>query len=307
MSLDCPKTMDDKLIEQFELYLKNELRLSIHTLKAYISDIRGLQDFCRANNITFLKIKNTELTSYTRRLYSRGLSAKSITRKISSFKSFFQYLVKHDVLRSNPCSGIKAPKAPKSLPKTLNVDEISRLLNVKLTNHTKIRDHAIFELIYSSGLRVSEVVGLNIEDVAMDDQILTVKGKGNKMRALPFGNVAKAALNKWLEHRIKISSAEDRAIFLTKSGQRLSVRSVQKSIRSWGIKAGINQKLSPHILRHSFATHMLESSKDLRLVQELLGHESLSTTQIYTHLDFDHLSKVYDKAHPRSKKPSQKV
>ncbi|MEK9687681.1 MAG: tyrosine recombinase XerC [Gammaproteobacteria bacterium] len=299
--------MDNKLIEQFELYLKNELRLSIHTLKAYISDIRGLQDFCRANNITFLKIKNTELTSYTRRLYSRGLSAKSITRKISSFKSFFQYLVKHDVLRSNPCSGIKAPKAPKSLPKTLNVDEISRLLNVKLTNHTKIRDHAIFELIYSSGLRVSEVVGLNIEDVAMDDQILTVKGKGNKMRALPFGNVAKAALNKWLEHRIKISSAEDRAIFLTKSGQRLSVRSVQKSIRSWGIKAGINQKLSPHILRHSFATHMLESSKDLRLVQELLGHESLSTTQIYTHLDFDHLSKVYDKAHPRSKKPSQKV
>ena len=256
---------------------------------------------------TFLKIKNTELTSYTRHLYSRGLSAKSITRKISSFKSFFQYLVKHDVLRSNPCSGIKAPKAPKSLPKTLNVDEISRLLNVKLTNHTKIRDHAIFELIYSSGLRVSEVVGLNIEDVAMDDQILTVKGKGNKMRALPFGNVAKAALNKWLDHRIKISSVEDRAIFLTKSGQRLSVRSVQKSIRSWGIKAGINQKLSPHILRHSFATHMLESSKDLRLVQELLGHESLSTTQIYTHLDFDHLSKVYDKAHPRSKKPSQKV
>ncbi|MFZ8953116.1 MAG: tyrosine-type recombinase/integrase, partial [Gammaproteobacteria bacterium] len=161
--------------------------------------------------------------------------------------------------------------------------------------------------IYSSGLRVSEVVGLNIEDVAMDDKILTVKGKGNKMRALPFGNVAKAALNKWLDHRIKISSAEDRAIFLTKSGQRLSVRSVQKSIRSWGIKAGINQKLSPHILRHSFATHMLESSKDLRLVQELLGHESLSTTQIYTHLDFDHLSKVYDKAHPRSKKPSQKV
>jgi integrase/recombinase XerC len=307
MSLDCPKTMDNKLIEQFELYLKNELRLSIHTLKAYISDIRGLQDFCRANNITFLKIKNTELTSYTRHLYSRGLSAKSITRKISSFKSFFQYLVKQDVLRSNPCSGIKAPKAPKSLPKTLNVDEVSRLLNVKLTNHTKIRDHAIFELIYSSGLRVSEVVGLNFEDVAMDDQILTVKGKGNKMRALPFGSVAKAALNKWLDHRIKISSAEDRAIFLTKSGQRLSVRSVQKSIRSWGIKAGINQKLSPHILRHSFATHMLESSKDLRLVQELLGHESLSTTQIYTHLDFDHLSKVYDKAHPRSKKPSQKV
>jgi integrase/recombinase XerC len=307
MSLDCPKTMDNKLIEQFELYLKNELRLSIHTLKAYISDIRGLQNFCRANNITFLKIKNTELTSYTRHLYSRGLSAKSITRKISSFKSFFQYLVKQDVLRANPCSGIKAPKAPKSLPKTLNVDEVSRLLNVKLTNHTKIRDHAIFELIYSSGLRVSEVVGLNIEDVAMDDQILTVKGKGNKMRALPFGNVAKAALNKWLDHRIKIISAEDRAIFLTKSGQRLSVRSVQKSIRSWGIKAGINQKLSPHILRHSFATHMLESSKDLRLVQELLGHESLSTTQIYTHLDFDHLSKVYDKAHPRSKKPSQKV
>jgi len=299
--------MNNELTEQFELYLKNELRLSIHTLKAYVSDISGLQEFCRANNITFLKIKNTELTSYTRHLYTQGLSAKSITRKISSFKSFFQYLVKHNVLRSNPCLGIKAPKAKKSLPKTLNVDEISRLLNVKLTNHTKMRDHAIFELIYSSGLRVSEVVGLNIEDVAMDDQILTVRGKGNKMRALPFGNVAKAALNKWMDHRIKISSAEDRAIFLSKSGQRLSIRSVQKSIRSWGIKAGINQKLSPHILRHSFATHMLESSKDLRLVQELLGHESLSTTQIYTHLDFDHLSKVYDNAHPRSKKPSQKV
>ena len=299
--------MNNELTEQFELYLKNELRLSIHTLKAYVSDISGLQEFCRANNITFLKIKNTELTSYTRHLYTQGLSAKSITRKISSFKSFFQYLVKHNVLRSNPCLGIKAPKAKKSLPKTLNVDEISRLLNVKLTNHTKMRDHAIFELIYSSGLRVSEVVGLNIEDVAMDDQILTVRGKGNKMRALPFGNLAKAALNKWMDHRIKISSAEDRAIFLSKSGQRLSIRSVQKSIRSWGIKAGINQKLSPHILRHSFATHMLESSKDLRLVQELLGHESLSTTQIYTHLDFDHLSKVYDNAHPRSKKPSQKV
>jgi len=299
--------MNNELTEQFELYLKNELRLSIHTLKAYVSDIGGLQEFCRANNITFLNIKNTELTSYTRHLYTQGLSAKSITRKISSFKSFFQYLIKHNILRSNPCLGIKAPKAKKSLPKTLNVDEISRLLNVKLTNHTKMRDHAIFELIYSSGLRVSEVVGLNIEDVAMDDQILTVRGKGNKMRALPFGNVAKAALNKWMDHRIKISSAEDRAIFLSKSGQRLSIRSVQKSIRSWGIKAGINQKLSPHILRHSFATHMLESSKDLRLVQELLGHESLSTTQIYTHLDFDHLSKVYDNAHPRSKKPSQKA
>ena len=299
--------MNNELTEQFELYLKNELRLSIHTLKAYVSDIGGLQEFCRANNITFLNIKNTELTSYTRHLYTQGLSAKSITRKISSFKSFFQYLIKHNILRSNPCLGIKAPKAKKRLPKTLNVDEISRLLNVKLTNHTKMRDHAIFELIYSSGLRVSEVVGLNIEDVAMDDQILTVRGKGNKMRALPFGNVAKAALNKWMDHRIKISSAEDRAIFLSKSGQRLSIRSVQKSIRSWGIKAGINQKLSPHILRHSFATHMLESSKDLRLVQELLGHESLSTTQIYTHLDFDHLSKVYDNAHPRSKKPSQKA
>jgi integrase/recombinase XerC len=206
------------------------------------------------------------------------------------------------LIKSNPASGIKTPKAPKRLPNVLDVDQINQLLNIQETNPISLRDKAILELLYSSGLRLTELVNLNPIDLNLKDKSLMVMGKGGKTRLVPIGQKAIEAVNQWLDVRSQLAKTDEEALFVGSKGVRLGQRAIQARIRHWGKKNGIQQSVYPHLLRHSFATHLLEASGDLRAVQELLGHKDISTTQIYTHLDFQHLAETYDKAHPRSGK-----
>jgi integrase/recombinase XerC len=212
------------------------------------------------------------------------------------------YLLREGLIKSNPASGIKTPKAPKRLPNVLDVDQINQLLNIQETNPISIRDKAILELLYSSGLRLTELVNLNPIDLNLKDKSLMVMGKGGKTRMVPIGQKAIEAVNLWLDVRSQLAKIDEEALFVGSKGVRLGQRAIQARITHWGKKNGIQQSVYPHLLRHSFATHLLEASGDLRAVQELLGHKDISTTQIYTHLDFQHLAETYDKAHPRSGK-----
>jgi integrase/recombinase XerC len=212
------------------------------------------------------------------------------------------YLLREGLIKSNPASGIKTPKAPKRLPNVLDVDQINQLLNIQETNPISIRDKAILELLYSSGLRLTELVNLNPIDLNLKDKSLMVMGKGGKTRMVPIGQKAIEAVNQWLDVRSQLAKTDEEALFVGSKGVRLGQRAIQARIRHWGKKNGIQQSVYPHLLRHSFATHLLEASGDLRAVQELLGHKDISTTQIYTHLDFQHLAETYNKAHPRSGK-----
>jgi integrase/recombinase XerC len=232
------------------------------------------------------------------------LGGKSLSRMISSWRGLFNFLIHKYGFKKNPTLGIKAPKSKKLLPQTLSVDQTIKLVDIKDSSFLGLRDHAILELFYSSGLRLSELVNLNIGDLDFDGGTITLIGKGQKERVVPFGSFASKAIKKWLEIRKKISvlKPEDRTLFLSKTGKKLTSRAIQYRLKFWAIKQGVPENIHPHILRHSFASHLLQSSQDLRAVQELLGHSNISTTQIYTHLDFQHLSKIYDKAHPRAKK-----
>jgi integrase/recombinase XerC len=212
------------------------------------------------------------------------------------------YLLREGLIKSNPASGIKTPKAPKRLPNVLDVDQINQLLNITETSPVSLRDKAILELLYSSGLRLSELVNLNPIDLNLKDKSLMVMGKGGKTRLVPVGQKAIEAVNQWLDVRSQIAKTDEEALFVGIKGVRLGQRAIQARITHWGKKNGIQQGVYPHLLRHSFATHLLEASGDLRAVQELLGHKDISSTQIYTHLDFQHLAETYDKAHPRSGK-----
>jgi integrase/recombinase XerC len=212
------------------------------------------------------------------------------------------YLLREGLIKSNPASGIKTPKAPKRLPNVLDVDQINQLLNITETSPVSLRDKAILELLYSSGLRLSELVNLNPIDLNLKDKSLIVMGKGGKTRLVPVGQKAIEAVNQWLDVRSQIAKTDEEALFVGIKGVRLGQRAIQARITHWGKKNGIQQGVYPHLLRHSFATHLLEASGDLRAVQELLGHKDISSTQIYTHLDFQHLAETYDKAHPRSGK-----
>ena len=212
------------------------------------------------------------------------------------------YLLREGLIKSNPASGIKTPKAPKRLPNVLDVDQINQLLNIQETNPISLRDKAILELLYSSGLRLTELVNLNPIDLNLKDKSLMVMGKGGKTRMVPIGQKAIEAVNQWLDVRSQLAKTDEEALFVGSKGVRLGQRAIQARITHWGKKNGIQQSVYPHLLRHSFATHLLEASGDLRAVQELLGHKDISTTQIYTHLDFQHLAETYNKAHPRSGK-----
>jgi len=237
-------------------------------------------------------------------MHSKGLSGKSIARMLSAWRGFFDFLNSRFNFKQNPVVSIKAPKDKKKLPQTLSVDQTIRLVDIKDTTFLGKRDHAILELFYSSGLRLSELTNLKIEDISLTDENIRVTGKGNKSRIVPIGKNALNALNDWLLERKKIVklSPENNIIFLSKQGNPLSSRTIQYRLKYWALKQGIPENIHPHLLRHSFASHILQSSQDLRAVQELLGHSNISTTQIYTHLDFQHLSKIYDKSHPRAKK-----
>jgi len=288
---------------KFLQFLETEKRYSKHTVENYSKDIDDLENFCSAKKINaWDEIKPHHIRTYASQIFIDGLGARSIQRKLSAIRSFMNYLVRENLLRTNPADGVKTPKAPKKLPGVLDVDQINQLLNIKSTEPISLRDKAIMELLYSSGLRLAELVALNPIDLNIQDRSLTVIGKGNKKRMLPIGYKAIEAIKVWIKVRSQIAAPDEEALFVGNRGNRLSRRSIQSRINHWAKKNGLAQDVYPHLLRHSFATHLLEASGDLRAVQELLGHKDISTTQVYTHLDFQHLAETYDKAHPRSGK-----
>ena len=273
---------------------------AVLTIAAYQQDLSCLKDILQS-----APQKNTiqreHILFALKTLSAQNRHAKSLARYLSSWRQFFSYLIEQKVLNSNPCLGIKPPKAPKHLPKALSMEKTGALLdNVAEEDSLDIRDKAIFELMYSSGLRLSELSGLNLDDINLDEGFVQVLGKGNKQRVVPVGQAAIEAIIHYLP--VRVATDEQPAVFTSKNGTRLSNRQIQNRLNRWSIRAETDRHITPHMLRHSFASHMLQESGDLRAVQELLGHSNLSTTQIYTSLDFAHLAEVYDKAHPRAKR-----
>ena len=288
-------------INEYLVFVSQVKNLSENTTKSYERDLKKLYLFLEKLNVTnYLDIKEETCSAWIGDLYSQNNKPKSIQRHLSSAKGFFRFLKKNNLISSSPFELVTAPKSSNTLPDVLSPEDVEQLLNFKPSNTIEIRDMAIVELMYSSGLRVSETVNINISDFEENMSFLRVIGKGSKTRLVPMGRFAINAINNWLNEREKISNNTD-ALFLNSKGSRLSVRSIQLRLKKMAIKQGL-PPVHPHMLRHSFATHMLESSGDLRTIQELLGHSSLSTTQIYTKLDYQHLAKIYDKSHPRAKK-----
>ncbi len=292
-----------KLIDDFLHYTDTEKRLSPLTQKNYRRDLQGFLVYCRAECINdWSAVDGHRLRQYISQRHRQGLSASSLQRELSSIRSFYNFLLRERHVSQNPAMTVSAPKKSRKLPKVLDVDQVTRLLDSKDSSPLEYRDHAMLELLYSSGLRLAELVSLNLSDIDFEDATVRVTGKGAKTRIVPVGRYAKQAIQAWLQHRTQLVSEGETALFISQRGTRLGPRSIQQRLRQWGIKQGLDTRLHPHKLRHSFASHVLESSSDLRAVQELLGHADISTTQIYTHLDFQHLAQVYDKAHPRAKK-----
>jgi len=288
-------------IKEYLVFVSQVKNLSENTTKSYERDLKKLLIFLEKLNITkYSDVKEEICSAWIGDLYSQNNKPKSIQRHLSSAKGFFRFLKKNNLIDSSPFELVTAPKSSNTLPDVLSPEDVEQLLNFKPSNTIEIRDMAIVELMYSSGLRVSETVNINISDFEEKMSFLRVIGKGSKTRLVPMGRFAIKAINNWLIEREKILNSTD-ALFLNSKGARLSVRSVQLRLKKMATKQGL-PPVHPHMLRHSFATHMLESSGDLRTIQELLGHSSLSTTQIYTKLDYQHLAKIYDKSHPRAKK-----
>jgi len=295
--------------ELFYDYLHYEKQYSSHTLSAYRRDLAQFSQWLVQQDINSDESKKESyldqadeqsIRAWIAELHRKGLGGKTLQRKLSSLRSFYHFLLREKCINKNPAIDIHAPKSPRNLPSTLDVDSISRLLEMPTDSVLAIRDCAILELFYSSGLRLSELASLDVESLDLAESSLRVVGKANKTRILPIGEKAKEALENWLKHRK--ANINVLALFTSNRGERLSHRSIQLRVKYWQQKQGLEQHLHPHRLRHSFASHILESSGDLRAVQELLGHADISTTQIYTHLDFQHLAAVYDKAHPRARK-----
>ncbi len=288
------------LLGGFLAHLGNERRYSEHTLENYARDLRKL--FLLAASTPLAEIKIHHVRRFIAQLHGQGLGGRTLARMLSAWRSFFSYLMRDHGFRDNPCVGLRPPKAPKLLPHALSPDEAVKLVELHAETPLDMRDKAMFELLYSSGLRLAELVSLDPGNLDFNDESVRVIGKGRKTRIVPMGSHAVAAVKAWLAVRAQIASPDEVALFVGKNGRRISPRTVQLQLRQWGIKQGITQGVHPHLLRHSFATHVLQSSGDLRAVQEMLGHASISTTQVYTHLDFQYLAKIYDSAHPRAKK-----
>lgn len=295
-----------QLVENFLTHLQHERNLSAHTVSAYRRDLVCLQAYCSTNDIPrWQDLRVHNLRRYAAVSFAGGLGARSIQRRLSGARSFMDYLIRERLLKSNPVAGVVAPKAPKRLPDALDPDQMARLLEIKGDSFADVRDRAIMELLYSSGLRLAELVGLNIGDIA-DDATVRVSGKGSKQRIVPVGRFAMSAVAEWQRQRANLANVEEGALFIGTRGRRISPRTVQALVRRRAKAAGLPKRVYPHLFRHSFATHLLESSSDLRGVQEMLGHADISTTQVYTHLDFQHLAKIYDQAHPRAHRQIKK-
>lgn len=289
-------------LRDFFVYIRSEKQLSLHTQTNYARDLEKFQKYCLEKHLSELdKLTPNHIRVAVAQLHRTGLGGKSLQRWLSSLRSFFQFCLRQKWISSNIADGIAAPRSPKKLPKTLDVDQAIQFVEVEGDGFMQQRDRALVELIYSSGLRLAEVVALNLNDIEWGDAMLrVVAGKGDKSRILPIGSAAMAALKNWLPARKLFTTDSEQALFITQRGTRIGHRAVQIRLQQLSLQQGMDTPVHPHMLRHSFASHMLESSGDLRLVQELLGHANISTTQVYTHLDFQHLAKVYDKAHPRA-------
>ena len=296
------KQNEQDWIAEFIRHLEFERRLSSLTCKHYRRDLVALSEYCDQYDVSGWKQIDTEhVRSFAAACYRKGLSARSIQRRLSAARTFYRYMVREKHVKTNPVASVSAPKSGKRLPGNLDVDRMARLLDIPGDEPIVARDRAILELLYSSGLRLAELIDLDLGDVDLADQTVRVTGKGNKDRIVPVGRYARRAVNEWLKVRGEFARGEGKALFVSKQGNRLSSRSVQSRVSHWARRQGIDTRVYPHLFRHSFATHLLESSHDLRGVQELLGHANISTTQVYTHLDFQHLAQIYDKTHPRAR------
>lgn len=296
--------MDDAgWIERFIRHLDIERRLSPQTSKNYRRDLMTLLKFCEQSGVeSWQQLDSEHFRAFSAASYRKGLSARSIQRRLSACRTFFRYLMREKLVSNNPVTSVSAPKGKKRLPGNLDTDRMARLLEIPGDGAIVDRDRAMLELLYSSGLRLSELCDLNCGDVDTHDATVRVTGKGSKDRIVPVGRYAIKALRQWDANRSELAGAEETALFVSNRGTRISRRNVQARVAHWARHQGIDAKVYPHLFRHSFATHLLESSHDLRAVQELLGHSSISTTQVYTHLDFQHLAQIYDQTHPRARK-----
>jgi integrase/recombinase XerC len=292
-------------IDRFRRYLRTERRLSPHTDANYARDLGALASYCAARGIASWDVLDHEAVRlFAARSHAAGLGARSIQRRLSAIRSFYAFLLREGAVTVNPGLEVRAPKAARRLPATLDVDLIGRLLEIPTEDGLACRDLAMMELFYSSGLRLAELGALELDQLNLRDRSVRVLGKGGKARILPVGRHAVRALEAWLVARPSFAGPAEAALFLGRGGRRLGPRGIQRRIAYWARRQGLGRHVHPHLFRHSFATHLLESSQDLRGVQELLGHADIATTQVYTHLDFQHLARIYDASHPRARRKS---
>ena len=297
-----PSDPRHELLESYLEHLSHQRHLAAGTRRNYLKDIEAL--FALNPGVALERMQAQHIRRGVAQLHARGLSGRTIAHMLSAWRGLFTWLARHRGYSANPCLGLRAPKSAKGLPKALSPDAVGQLLDAPADTPPELRDKAIFELAYSSGLRLAELVSLDLAhaDAIRRDGEVTVTGKGSKTRSVPVGAKARAAIEAWLEVRALLARAEVPALFVGARGERIAAGVVRARLGQWAIRAGLPVHVHPHVLRHSFATHVLQSSGDLRAVQEMLGHSSISTTQVYTHLDFQYLAKAYDAAHPRAKK-----
>ena len=300
--------MLNQYLQNYLDYLRTIKHYSPATLEGYQRDIQGFFDYLEKQEIADITETSIhDIRAYIASCHRKGMAESSMQRLLSSLRGFYKHLLKNNQIGANPAADVRAPKGAKKLPKVLDVDQVDRLLSGGVnSNPLEMRDHAMMELMYSSGLRLSELVNLDLMDLDLKAGQVKILGKGNKTRYLPIGQQANDALSTWLQLRLSVALAGECAVFVNNRGSRLSQRAVQKRMHEHAQRTELGVHVHPHMLRHSFASHLLESSGDLRSVQELLGHANISTTQVYTQLDFQHLAKVYDQAHPRARKSRTK-
>lgn len=288
-------------IERFIRHLGEERRLSPATCAGYRHDLQRLRAFCEQQGVDdWRRLNPAHVRGFAAWCHRRGIGGRSVQRALSAVRSFYNYLLREGSVGRNPASGIAAPRSARRLPRTLDADRMAGLLALADHEPLAVRDHAMMELLYSSGLRLAELVRLDLGGLDLEEGLVEVLGKGKRQRIVPVGRCARHMLAQWLALRPRFAHADEQALFVARHGRRLSGRAVQLRLRRWSRIKGLGTALHPHMLRHSFASHLLESSGDLRAVQELLGHADVSTTQVYTHLDFQHLASVYDRTHPRA-------
>jgi integrase/recombinase XerC len=290
-------------LPRFRRHLSTERRMSAHTDSNYARDLAALVKHCDVSGVTEWRgLDSQHVRLFAARSHAGGLAPRSVRRRLSAVRSFLGFLIREGVLKSNAAQDIQAPKIVRRLPETLDADQMARLLELPSGDALVARDRAMMELLYSSGLRLAELVSLDLTSIDLKDRTVRVLGKGRKVRVVPVGRMALAALRAWYTERAQLARPDATALFIGRRGRRLGPRAVQARVAYWARRQGIPLHVYPHLFRHSFASHLLESGGDLRAVQELLGHADISTTQIYTHLDFQHLARIYDATHPRARR-----